>query len=91
MAFLGQEQGEEVALEEEIAELVLELRVVAGDRRVGDLVCLLDGVRDDRARRLLAVPRTVAPKTLGQLLQADERVGEPVAISQWRGSRGWSA
>jgi hypothetical protein len=59
-ASLLEQECEKVRLEQEIAELVLELRVVTGERCVGDLVGLLDGVRDDRARRLLAVPRTVA-------------------------------
>jgi hypothetical protein len=54
---------------------VEQLRVVAGERRVGDLVRLLDRVRHDRARRLLAIPRAVAPEPLGQLLQRDESLG----------------
>ena len=58
---LGQQQREEVDLEQEVAELVGELRVVAPDRRVGDLVGLLDRVRDDRALGLLTIPGTVAP------------------------------
>jgi hypothetical protein len=68
---LLEQEREEVRLEEEIAELVLELRVVAGERCVGDLVGLFDGVRDDRARRLLAVPGTVAAQALGQLLKPE--------------------
>jgi hypothetical protein len=66
---LLEQEREEVRLEEEIAELVLELRVVAGERCVGDLVGLFDCVWDDRARRLLAVPGTVAAQALGQLLE----------------------
>jgi hypothetical protein len=58
---LLEQEREKVGLEEEIAELVLELRVVADERRVGDLIRLLDRVRDDRPRRLLAVPRAVVP------------------------------
>ena len=71
-----EEQREEVRLEEQVAELVEQLRVVAGERRVRDLVRLLDRVRDDRARGLLAVPRALAAQALGQLLELDERVGE---------------
>ena len=56
--------------------LVEQLRVVAGHGRVGDLVGLLDGVRDDRPRRLLAVPGTVAPKALRQTLQVEQRLVE---------------
>ncbi len=74
-ALLEQER-EEVDLEEEVAELVEQLLVVPGERRVGDLVGLLDGVRHDRARGLLAVPRALATQPLGQLLEVDERLGE---------------
>ena len=74
-ALLEQER-EEVDLEEEVAELVEQLLVVAGERRVGDLVGLLDGVRHDRARGLLAVPRTLATQPLCQLLEVDERLSE---------------
>ena len=49
---------EEVDLEQHVAELVEQLGVVAGVRRVGELVGLLDGVRDDAALVLLAVPGT---------------------------------
>ena len=66
-ALLLEQQREEVDLEEEVAELVEQLRVVAGERRVGDLVGLLDRVRDDRPRGLLAVPGAVAAEPLGQL------------------------
>src|SRR5207247_8723703 len=59
-AALLEQEGEEVDLEEEVAELVGELRVVARERRVRDLVCLLDGVRDDRPRGLRPVPGAVA-------------------------------
>ena len=75
-AALREQQREEVRLEEQVADLVEQLRVVAGERRVGDLVRLLDGVRHDRARRLLAVPRALAAQPLGQLLELDERVRE---------------
>jgi hypothetical protein len=68
---LLEQEREEVRLEEEIAELVLELGVVARERSVGDLVGLLDGMRDDRARRLLAVPGTVAAQPLGQPLKPE--------------------
>ena len=60
-------------LEEEVAQLVAELRRVTGERGVGDLVGLLDGVRDDRASRLLAIPRTVRPEAPGQLPELCER------------------
>src|SRR5204862_1728425 len=67
-------QRQENALEEKIADLVEQLRVVATRGRVGDFVRLLDGVRDDRPRGLLPVPRALAPQPLGQLLELDERV-----------------
>ena len=68
MAFLLEQQREEEDLEEQVAELVEELLVVARERGVGDLVRLLDRVRHDRPRGLLAVPRAVSPKPLGQAL-----------------------
>jgi len=79
-ALLLEQQGQEVGLEEEVAELVLELRRVTEQRGVCDLVGLLDRVRDDRPRRLLAVPRAVAAKTLGQLLQLEECIRELFAL-----------
>ena len=79
-ALLGKEQRQEDDLEEQVAELVEQLGVVVGKRRVGYLVGLLDGVRNDRARGLLAVPRTVAAEPLGQLLKVEKGLSE---ISQW--------
>ena len=61
---------EEVRLKEQVADLVEQLRVVTRERGVGDLVGLLDGVRDDRLRGLLAIPRALAAKPFGQFLQA---------------------
>src|SRR6266511_5299524 len=43
-SLLREEEGEEVDLEEETAELVGELEIVPGDRRIRDLVRLFDGV-----------------------------------------------
>jgi hypothetical protein len=57
---LLEQQREEEGLEEQVAELVLELARVVPERGVGDLVGLLDRVRDDRPDRLLAVPGTIA-------------------------------
>jgi hypothetical protein len=71
--FLQQER-EEVRLEEQVAELVLELRVVSRERRVCDLVGLLDRVRDDRLGRLLPVPGAVASQALGQALEIEKCV-----------------
>ena len=50
-AALLEQQRQEVDLEEDVAELVEQLRVIAGVGRVGELVGLLDGVRDDRRAR----------------------------------------
>jgi len=66
---LLEQECEEVDLEEEVAELVEQLLVVAGERGVRDLVGLLDGVRDDRRRSLLAIPGAVAAQALRQALQ----------------------
>ena len=71
-ASLLQQQRQKVGLEEEIAKLVFELGVVAGEGRVRDLVGLFDRVRDDRAGRLLPIPGAIAPEALGQLLKIEE-------------------
>jgi hypothetical protein len=57
---LLQQQRQEIDLEEQVSELVEEFRVVGRERSVGDLVRFLDGVRNDRLLRLLAIPRTLA-------------------------------
>src|SRR5947208_1274183 len=75
-ALLGQEKGQKVDLEEEVPELVGELRIVTRDRGVRHLVGLLDGVGDDRPLGLLAVPGTVTPEPLGQRLEVDQRLSE---------------
>jgi len=71
---LLQEQREEVRLEQKVPELVLELFVVGRERGVRDLIGLLDRMRDDRLRRLLAIPRAIAPQALGQALEIEECV-----------------
>jgi hypothetical protein len=77
---LGEKQRQEEDLEEQVAELVEQLGVVVGERGIRNLVRLLDCVRDDRARVLLAVPRTVAAEPLCQLLKVEKGLRE---ISQW--------
>jgi hypothetical protein len=72
---LLQKQREEVRLEEQVAALVVQLRVVASESGVRDLLSLFDRMRDDRARGLLAVPGTLAAEPLGQLLELDESAG----------------
>ena len=73
LALLLEEERQEEDLEQQVAELVVELRRVVGEGRVGDLVCLLDGVRDDRARGLLAIPRALGAEAPGQLPELRER------------------
>jgi hypothetical protein len=74
-AALLEQQRQEVDLEENVAELVGELGVVAALGGVGQLVGLLDGVRDDRALVLLAVPRALAPQGPRQLVEASDGGG----------------
>ena len=69
VALLEQER-EEDDLEEDVAELVAQLRVIAAAGGVGELVGLLDRVRDDRALVLLAVPGTLPPQPAGDLVEA---------------------
>jgi len=84
---LGEQLRQEVRLEEQVAQLVEQLRVVAREGRVRDLVGLLDRVRHDRLRGLLAVPRAVAAQPLGQLLELEQRLGEaqPVVVAALAG------
>ena len=56
-AALLQQQRQEVDLEQHVAELIQQLGVVASVGGVGQLVGLLERVRNDRALVLLAVPR----------------------------------
>ena len=72
---LLEQQREEDDLEEDVAELVAQLLVVAARGRVGELVGLLDRVRDDRALVLLAVPGALAPQPAGDPVEALERLG----------------
>ncbi len=76
LPLLLEQERQEVDLEQQVAELVEELLGPVGHGRVGDLVRLLDRVRDDRPRGLLTVPGAVAPQALRQLLQLEERVRE---------------
>jgi hypothetical protein len=73
-AALLEKQGQEHDLEQEVAELIDELGVVALTCRLGDLVRLLDRVRDDRALVLLAVPRALLAKAVGDIVEARERL-----------------
>ena len=61
-------------LEEDVAELVEQLCVVAGGGGVGELVGLLDRVGDDRALVLLAVPGALAPQAPGDLVEPRDRL-----------------
>ena len=61
-------------LEEHVAELVEQLRVVVRVRGGGELVGLADRVRDDRALVLLAIPRALAPQLPGQLVETRDGV-----------------
>jgi hypothetical protein len=70
---LLEQQGQEVDLEEDVAELVEQLAVIAPADGIGQLVGLLDRMRDDRARVLLAVPRAFAAQAPGDLIEVLER------------------
>ena len=63
------------------------LRVVAAARRVGQLVGLLDRVRDDRALVLLAVPGALAAQPAGDLVEAGESALERCATTRRRRGR----
>ena len=74
-AALLEQQRQEVDLEQHVAELVEQLRVVARVGGVGELVGLLDRVRHDRALVLLAVPGALAPQPAGDLVEAASERG----------------
>ena len=92
---LLEQQGEEEDLKEDVAELVEELRVVAAVGGVGELVGLLDGVGDDRALVLLAVPGALAAQAARDLVEALEsggcaharRATAPGERRRWRSRR----
>ena len=83
-AALLEQEREEVHLEEHVAELVEQLRVVVAVRGGGELVRLLDGVRDDRALVLLAVPGALAPQPAGQRVEARDRGRDAVRPARLR-------
>ena len=72
---LLEEQSQEVDLKQDVAELVEELGVVVPLSRVGELVCLLDRVRDDRALILLAVPGAFLAQPSSDRVQPGDRLG----------------
>ena len=74
-AALLEQQRQEVDLEQHVAELVEQLRVVAAVRGVGELVGLLDRVRHDRALVLLAVPRALDAQPARDRVESRERLG----------------
>ena len=73
---LGEEQRQEERLVEQVTELVDELRVVVRHCGVRHLVRLFHGVGDDRAGRLVGVPRALAAQPRGELLKLAERLLE---------------
>src|SRR4051794_33928976 len=87
-AALLEEQRQEVDLEEHVAELVEQPGVVAALCGVGQLVRLLDGVRNDRALVLLAIPGAFPPQAAGQQVKARDRLGGRACLVQL--SRWWS-
>jgi hypothetical protein len=70
---LLEQQGQEVDLEQHVAQLVEQLGVVARVGGVRELVGLLDRMRDDRALVLLAVPGALVPEPACDLVEPLER------------------
>ncbi len=71
-----EQQGQEVDLEQHVAELVAQLLVVAGVRGVRQLVCLLDRVRDDALLVLLPVPGAVPAQAARDRVQLEEGLAQ---------------
>ena len=76
-----EQQREEVDLEEQVAELVEQLRVVIGERRVGDLVGLLDRVRDDRLAPSARDPTGSRGADAPSALQLEQGLGQALHVS----------
>ena len=64
-----EQQGEEVDLEEHVAQFVEQTFVVAALDRISQLIGLLDRVRHDRALVLLAIPGAFAAQPPGDRVQ----------------------
>ncbi len=71
-----EQQRQEVDLEQHVAELVQQLRVVAGVRGVRQLVGLLDRVRDDALLVLLTVPGAIAAQAPRDRVQLEEGLAQ---------------
>jgi hypothetical protein len=78
---LLEQQCQEVDLEQDVAKLVEQLRVVTALGSVSELVGLLDRVRDDRALVLLAVPRALPSQAAGQLVEPANRLRNVVGVA----------
>ena len=89
LSTLLEKKGQEVDLEEEVAELVEELRRLVSMRSVRHLVCLFDRVRHDRARGLLTIPGAIAAQPPGQLLEVEKRLREGHAEDVTRSRSAW--
>jgi hypothetical protein len=74
-----------VDLEEHVAELVEQLRVIARVGGGGQLVGLLDGMRDDRALVLLAIPRALDAQAAGERVEALNRRCGVLGVAQFPG------
>src|SRR5689334_5859913 len=72
---LLQEQRQKVDLKKHVSELVEQLAVVMAVGGVGKLVGLLDGVGNDGALVLLAIPRTFEAQLMRDLVEARDRCG----------------
>ena len=73
---LFQQQRQKDDLEEDVAQFVAHRGVVPAPGGFGQLVCLLDRVRHDRALILLTVPGALGPEPPRHLVQAPERLVE---------------
>ena len=76
LALFFEQQRKEDDLEKHVAELVAHRRCVADAGGFGQLVGLLDRMRDDRTGVLLAVPGAFDPQCAGHLVEARESGGQ---------------
>ena len=91
-AALLEQQRQEVDLEEDVAELVEQLGVIARMGGGGQLVGLLHRVRDDRALVLLAIPGALHAQAAGERVEAlNRRCGVLGVAQRLRASlEGWT-
>ena len=85
---LAEHEGEQHDLQQQVAELAVLRRQVVGGDGVGELVHLFDGVADDVARRLLAVPGALHAQHVDDALERHQLLAEQGVVEGGAGGHG---